>query len=241
MATLRPACAHAALCALPLPAACVIIMALKSATSAVVISSPPWPSPSAWLALARMNCLQGAMAHRGGSVVGEIKQQREDLGTGKMNSACTDERKAQHMIVQLCTLLFSLCKRKRGKDNAVIKWKVRCVLRGDQVVASAKRGQSKTTVDMRTHSPACRSASLKCGFAVGVLDGLRRKDFDVEFAGFHLWAAMHGMCSLLINGRLDERHPAWPIADQAAFVENFTRSLIVSFKARPEPAAVANA
>jgi hypothetical protein len=49
---------QAALCVLPLPAACVIIMALKSATSAAVIVSSPWPSPSAWLALARMNCLQ---------------------------------------------------------------------------------------------------------------------------------------------------------------------------------------
>ena len=55
-----------------------------------------------------------------------------------------------------------LCKMKRGQDNCVVKKKVRCVLCGNQVVASAKRGVSKTTVDLRTHSPAVRSASLKC-------------------------------------------------------------------------------
>jgi hypothetical protein len=47
-----------ALCVLPLPAACVIMMALKSATSAAVITTSPAPSPAATLALARMNCLQ---------------------------------------------------------------------------------------------------------------------------------------------------------------------------------------
>ena len=39
---------------------------------------------------------------------------------------------------------------------------------------------SKTTVDMRTHAPACRSSSLKCAFAVGVLDEMRQRCFDVE-------------------------------------------------------------
>ena len=41
---------------------------------------------------------------------------------------------------------------------------------------------SKTTVDLRTHSPAVRSASLKCNFAVGVLDGMRMLDFDIDAA-----------------------------------------------------------
>ena len=75
-----------------------------------------------------------------------------------------------------------LCRRKRGENNEVTKHKVRCVLCGNQMVASAKRGQSKTTADMRTHSPACRSSSLKCCFAVGVLDDLRQLDFDVDAA-----------------------------------------------------------
>ena len=75
-----------------------------------------------------------------------------------------------------------LCRVKRGQDNCVVKKKVRCVLCGNQVVASAKRGVSKTTVDLRTHSPAVRSASLKCNFAVGVLDNMRMLDFDIDAA-----------------------------------------------------------
>ena len=75
-----------------------------------------------------------------------------------------------------------LCKVKRGQANCVVKNKVRCVLCGNQVIASAKRGVSKTTVDLRTHSPAVRSSSLKCNFAVGVLDDMRMLDFDIDAA-----------------------------------------------------------
>jgi hypothetical protein len=75
-----------------------------------------------------------------------------------------------------------VCKRKRGQNNDVLKFKVRCVLCGNQMVDSAKRGESKTTADMRTHSPAARSFSLKANFAVGVLHNLRQRDFDVDAA-----------------------------------------------------------
>ena len=75
-----------------------------------------------------------------------------------------------------------LCKRKRGTGNVVTKYKVRCVLCGNQMVASAKRGESKTTADMRTHSPAIRCSSLKTNFAVGVLHNMRQRDFDVDAA-----------------------------------------------------------
>ena len=75
-----------------------------------------------------------------------------------------------------------LCKKKRGVNNTLLKCKVRCVLCGNQVVASAKRGVSKTTVNLRTHSPAVRAPSLKMNFAVGVLDDLRMQDFDFDAA-----------------------------------------------------------
>lgn len=75
-----------------------------------------------------------------------------------------------------------LCKLKRGADNQALKRKIRCVLCGNQMIESAKRGESKTCADMRTHSPACRASSLKCNFAVGVLHHLRQLDFDVDAA-----------------------------------------------------------
>lgn len=40
--------------------------------------------------------------------------------------------------------------------------------------------------NLHTHSPAVRSASLKCNFAVGVLDGMRMLDFDIDAAYLHV-------------------------------------------------------
>jgi hypothetical protein len=44
-----------------------------------------------------------------------------------------------------------------------------------------------------------------------------------------MWASMHGLCSLMINGRIDERHPMFPVADRDAFVESFVNALVRSF------------
>jgi AcrR family transcriptional regulator len=56
-----------------------------------------------------------------------------------------------------------------------------------------------------------------------------RDEFDVEKASLHMWAAMHGLCSLMINGRIDERHPMFPVADRDAFVESFVHALVGNF------------
>ena len=73
-------------------------------------------------------------------------------------------------------------KRKRGKDNVVTKHKVRCVICGNQMVESAKRGTSRTTVDLQTHAPGLRHSTLKHGFATCVCLGMRQRDFDVDGA-----------------------------------------------------------
>jgi hypothetical protein len=39
--------------------------------------------------------------------------------------------------------------------------------------------------------------------------------------GFRLWLSMHGLCSMLNSGRIDEKHPVFPFADQDTFVEHF--------------------
>ena len=69
-----------------------------------------------------------------------------------------------------------LCKRKRGKGNVVTKYKVRNVLCGNQMTASAKRGESKTTTGFFTYSPAVRHDSLKHCLAVEVLHDMRQRD-----------------------------------------------------------------
>ncbi len=51
--------------------------------------------------------------------------------------------------------------------------------------------------------------------------GAWRDDLDVELAAFQLWAAVHGLCSLINNGRFDEQHPAFPIGDERSLIEVF--------------------
>lgn len=63
--------------------------------------------------------------------------------------------------------------------------------------------------------------------------GIWRRDFEVLPASFQMWAAMHGLCSLLINGRLNERHPAFPMEDQGAFLNDFVKTLVNAFLQRP--------
>lgn len=59
--------------------------------------------------------------------------------------------------------------------------------------------------------------------------GRFRKAIDHESASFHLWAAVHGLSSLLINGRIDEKHPVMPVNDQQGLVKAFVDSLVETF------------
>lgn len=59
--------------------------------------------------------------------------------------------------------------------------------------------------------------------------GVFKRDVDPMTASFHLWAAVHGLCSLLINGRIDEEHPVIPVPDQSGLVEAFVDSLVDTF------------
>lgn len=46
-------------------------------------------------------------------------------------------------------------------------------------------------------------------------------DLDGSTAAFVLWAALHGLASLLLSGRLSPRQAAWAIDDHTEFVERF--------------------
>jgi AcrR family transcriptional regulator len=60
----------------------------------------------------------------------------------------------------------------------------------------------------------------------GVEAGVWRKDLDIDSAAFQMWAAIHGLCSLMIAKRITEDHPAFPVRDEAAFIESFVRNLV---------------
>jgi AcrR family transcriptional regulator len=59
--------------------------------------------------------------------------------------------------------------------------------------------------------------------------GVWHDELDVELAAFQLWASVHGLCSLLNNGRFNEKHPAFPIPDEKSLVEVFVNGCIRAF------------
>ena len=59
--------------------------------------------------------------------------------------------------------------------------------------------------------------------------GVWRDDISVELASFQLWATVHGICSLLNNGRFRDSHPAFPITDEGTLVEAFIEGVVRSF------------
>lgn len=60
-----------------------------------------------------------------------------------------------------------------------------------------------------------------------------RPDLNIDAAGFRLWLSMHGLCSMLNSGRIDERHPVFPFADQDTFVEHFIADSVQALCAAP--------
>ncbi len=63
----------------------------------------------------------------------------------------------------------------------------------------------------------------------GVDKGKFRSNLDPDTGTFQLWAAVHGLSSLLLSGRVSEQHPALPVADEEAFVRAFVAGMIDGF------------
>jgi hypothetical protein len=56
--------------------------------------------------------------------------------------------------------------------------------------------------------------------------GAWRADLDLELASMQMWAAIHGLCSLMLGGRIDENHPAFPVSSERNLFESFVRNLV---------------
>lgn len=59
--------------------------------------------------------------------------------------------------------------------------------------------------------------------------GVWREGVDVELSAFQLWASVHGLASLINNGRFDEQHPAFPIPDEKSLIDVFVDGCIRAF------------
>src|SRR5688572_7115801 len=64
----------------------------------------------------------------------------------------------------------------------------------------------------------------------GAEKGCWRRGLHVESAAFRLWLSMHGLCSMLNSGRIDEKHPAFPFADQDTFVTHFIADTVQTLR-----------
>lgn len=69
----------------------------------------------------------------------------------------------------------------------------------------------------------------------GAEQGCWRRGLHIESAAFRLWLSMHGLCSVLNTGRIDEKHPLFPFADQDTFIAHFVADTVQTL--RTEPAA----
>lgn len=71
----------------------------------------------------------------------------------------------------------------------------------------------------------------RAAFELGVRAGDFRSDVDVDNTALLFWASLHGLASLMINGRISEGHPVFPVADREQFVTHFISGLVRAVRA----------
>lgn len=71
--------------------------------------------------------------------------------------------------------------------------------------------------------------AVREAMAAGKEAGVWREGLNVELAAFQLWASVHGLCSLLNNGRFNEKHPAFPIPDEKSLIDVFIDGAVRAF------------
>lgn len=66
-------------------------------------------------------------------------------------------------------------------------------------------------------------------FAEAIEAGRFRRDLAGIAGPLLMWAANHGLASLLLGGRISERHPAFPVRDEQDFLHAFVDSILRGF------------
>jgi AcrR family transcriptional regulator len=67
---------------------------------------------------------------------------------------------------------------------------------------------------------------LRKALEYGQKQGVISDKVDVATSSLQCWAAVHGLCSLFINGRISEKHPMFPAPDEEALVKTFAKVLV---------------
>ncbi len=60
----------------------------------------------------------------------------------------------------------------------------------------------------------------------GAEQGCWREGVDVEMASFKIWFSMHGLCTMLLTGRIAEGHPAFPSKNEQEFIDKYIASMV---------------
>jgi AcrR family transcriptional regulator len=64
----------------------------------------------------------------------------------------------------------------------------------------------------------------------GLERGQIRRDLDLRQAPVMMWAALHGLASLMLRGRVSEHHPQFPVPDANAMIESYVRAMLRGFQ-----------
>lgn len=107
-----------------------------------------------------------------------------------------------------------------ARDNP---WLYRLLFQEEELDWNSFTDQERT----RLMAPNARTA--RC-FHEAVAEGRFRPDVDVMTAPFLMWAANHGLATLILGGRISETHPAFPVRSQDEFVHSFVTSFMRGFQ-----------
>lgn len=60
----------------------------------------------------------------------------------------------------------------------------------------------------------------------GKRDEVFAKDLDVDHTTVMIWASMHGLATMLLDGRISASHPMFPVRDVSAFVRSYIEGVV---------------
>jgi len=106
-----------------------------------------------------------------------------------------------------------------GRTNP---WLYRVLFEGDEIDFTALAD------DERNAMGYSQEQTRRC-FAAAKSAGKLRPDVDVDTAPYLLWAAAHGLATLMISRRISEKHPGFPVKDESEFVRNFVDLAVRGF------------
>lgn len=118
-------------------------------------------------------------------------------------------------LAEMCTLCVAF-----ARENP---W-LYSVLTDEEELEWAKLTPEEREIVLTPHRRVARC------FAEAVERKRFRRDIDVETAPLALLAAVHGLATLMIKGRISEHHPVFPIKDEDAFLRDFVGNTLRSFQ-----------